>query len=164
MSPSNPSSGSRAAPLAWTRCARHQAHPSGPSCESRGNAAEALLAKEETPAAELRNSLPLAIFDTPIGAPEPAAAAAPIQPVMPTPQPDQPTRVECQTCRGPAQRPGCGRLDQHHRRTGGGKGYNSLVAAAMEKPAASEQAAATPLPRSRAGGHLPVSVPAHRAV
>ncbi len=46
-----------------------------------------------------------------------------------------------------------------------GELVNSLVAAAMEKPAASEQAAATaPCRGSRAGGHLPVSVPAHRAV
>ena len=45
------------------------------------------------------------------------------------------------------------------------KDLNTLVAAAMEKPAVSEeQAAEGPRRRGRDGGELPVSVPLHRAV
>ena len=115
-------------------------------------AAEDFFAKpEETPAAETTEQQPRPVpgnpFDTPIARPadpaEPAAAAAPIQPVMPTPQPDQPTRVSAEHAVAQRSDPDADGWISITAEPVEEKDINSLVAAAMEKPAASEQAAAT---------------------
>ena len=115
-------------------------------------AAEDFFAKsEETPAAETMDQQPRPVpgnpFDTPIARPaapeEPAAAAAPIQPVMPTPQPDQPTRVSAEYAVAQRSDPDADGWISITAEPVEEKDINSLVAAAMEKPAASEQAAAT---------------------
>ena len=115
-------------------------------------AAEDFFAKpEETPAAETTEQQPRPVpgnpFDTPIARPadpaEPAAAAAPIQPVMPTPQPDQPTRVSAEHAMAQRSDPDADGWISITAEPVEEKDINSLVAAAMEKPAASEQAAAT---------------------
>ena len=115
-------------------------------------AAEDFFAKpEETPAAETTEQQPRPVpgnpFDTPIARPaapeEPAAAAAPIQPVMPTPQPDQPTRVSAEHAMAQRSAPDADGWISITAEPVEEKDINSLVAAAMEKPAASEQAAAT---------------------
>ena len=115
-------------------------------------AAEDFFAKpEETPAAETTEQQPRPVpgdpFDTPIARPaapeEPAAAAAPIQPVMPTPQPDQPTRVSAEYAVAQRSDPDADGWISITAEPVEEKDINSLVAAAMEKPAASEQAAAT---------------------
>ena len=115
-------------------------------------AAEDFFAKpEETPAAETTEQQPRPVpgnpFDTPIARPaapeEPAAAAAPIQPVMPTPQPDQPTRVSAEQAVAQRSAPDADGWISITAEPVEEKDINSLVAAAMEKPAASEQAAAT---------------------
>ena len=115
-------------------------------------AAEDFFAKpEETPAAETTEQQPRPVpgnpFDTPIARPadpaEPAAAAAPIQPVMPTPQPDQPTRVSAEHAVAQRSAPDADGWISITAEPVEEKDINSLVAAAMEKPAASEQAAAT---------------------
>ena len=115
-------------------------------------AAEDFFAKsEETPAAETTEQQPRSVpgnpFDTPIARPadpeEPAAAAAPIQPVMPTPQPDQPTRVSAEHAVAQRSDPDADGWISITAEPVEEKDINSLVAAAMEKPAASEQAAAT---------------------
>ena len=115
-------------------------------------AAEDFFAKpEETPAAETTEQQPRPVpgnpFDTPIARPadpaEPAAAAAPIQPVMPTPQPDQKTRVSAEHAMAQRSAPDADGWISITAEPVEEKDINSLVAAAMEKPAASEQAAAT---------------------
>ena len=115
-------------------------------------AAEDFFAKpEETPAAETTEQQPRPVpgnpFDTPIARPadpaEPAAAAAPIQPVMPAPQPDQPTRVSAEHAVAQRSAPDADGWISITAEPVEEKDINSLVAAAMEKPAASEQAAAT---------------------
>ena len=115
-------------------------------------AAEDFFAKpEETPAAETTEQQPRPVpgnpFDTPIARPatpeESAAAAAPIQPVMPTPQPDQPTRVSAEHAMAQRSAPDADGWISITAEPVEEKDINSLVAAAMEKPAASEQAAAT---------------------
>ena len=115
-------------------------------------AAEDFFAKpEETPAAETTEQQPRPVpgnpFDTPIARPaapeEPAAAAAPIQPVMPAPQPDQPTRVSAEHAMAQRSAPDADGWISITAEPVEEKDINSLVAAAMEKPAASEQAAAT---------------------
>ena len=115
-------------------------------------AAEDFFAKqEEAPAAETTEQQPRPVpgnpFDTPIARPatpeEPAAAAAPIQPVMPTPQPDQPTRVSAEHAVAQRSDPDADGWISITAEPVEEKDINSLVAAAMEKPAASEQAAAT---------------------
>ena len=115
-------------------------------------AAEDFFAKpEETSAAETTEQQPRPVpgnpFDTPIARPadpaEPAAAAAPIQPVMPTPQPDQPTRVSAEHAVAQRSDPDADGWISITAEPVEEKDINSLVAAAMEKPAASEQAAAT---------------------
>ena len=115
-------------------------------------AAEDFFAKpEETPAAETTEQqlrpVPGNPFDTPIARPadpaEPAAAAAPIQPVMPAPQPDQPTRVSAEHAVAQRSDPDADGWISITAEPVEEKDINSLVAAAMEKPAASEQAAAT---------------------
>ena len=115
-------------------------------------AAEDFFAKpEETPAAETTEQQPRPVpgnpFDTPIARPatpeESAAAAAPIQPVMPTPQPDQPTRVSAEHAVAQRSDPDADGWISITAEPVEEKDINSLVAAAMEKPAASEQAAAT---------------------
>ena len=115
-------------------------------------AAEDFFAKpEETPAAETTEQQPRPVpgnpFDTPIARPatpeEPAAAAAPIQPVMPAPQPDQPTRVSAEHAVAQRNDPDADGWISITAEPVEEKDINSLVAAAMEKPAASEQAAAT---------------------
>ena len=115
-------------------------------------AAEDFFAKpEETPAAETTEQQPRPVpgnpFDTPIARPadpaEPAAAAAPIQPVMPTPQPDQPTCVSAEHAMAQRSAPDADGWISITAEPVEEKDINSLVAAAMEKPAASEQAAAT---------------------
>ena len=115
-------------------------------------AAEDFFAKpEETPAAETTEQQPRPVpgnpFDTPIARPaapeESAAAAAPIQPVMPTPQPDQPTRVSAEHAVAQRSAPDADGWISITAEPVEEKDINSLVAAAMEKPAASEQAAAT---------------------
>ena len=115
-------------------------------------AAEDFFAKpEETPAAETTEQQPRPVpgnpFDTPIARPadpaEPAAAAASIQPVMPTPQPDQPTRVSAEHAVAQRSDPDADGWISITAEPVEEKDINSLVAAAMEKPAASEQAAAT---------------------
>ena len=106
---------------------------------------------EETPAAETTEQQPRPVpgnpFDTLIARPaapeEPAAAAAPIQPVMPTPQPDQPTRVSAEHAVAQRSDPDADGWISITAEPVEEKDINSLVAAAMEKPAASEQAAAT---------------------
>ena len=115
-------------------------------------AAEDFFAKpEETPAAETTEQQPQPVpgnpFDTHIARPaapeEPAAAAAPIQPVMPAPQPDQPTRVSAEHAVAQRSDPDADGWISITAEPVEEKDINSLVAAAMEKPAASEQAAAT---------------------
>ena len=112
-------------------------------------AAEDFFAKqEEAPAAEpAPQPVPGNPFETPIARPadpaEPAAAAAPIQPVMPTPQPDQPTRVSAEHAMAQRSAPDADGWISITAEPVEEKDINSLVAAAMEKPAASEQAAAT---------------------
>ena len=112
-------------------------------------AAEDFFAKqEEAPAAEpAPQPVPGNPFETPIARPadpaEPAAAAAPIQPVMPTPQPDQPTRVSAEHAVAQRSDPDADGWISITAEPVEEKDINSLVAAAMEKPAASEQAAAT---------------------
>ena len=115
-------------------------------------AAEDFFAKpEETPAAETTEQQPRPVpgnpFDTPIARPaapeESAAAAAPIQPVMPAPQPDQPTRVSAEHAMAQRSAPDADGWISITAEPVEEKDINSLVAAAMEKPAASEQAAAT---------------------
>ena len=113
-------------------------------------AAEDFFAKpEETPAAETTEQQPRPVpgnpFDTPIARPatpeESAAAAAPIQPVMPTPQPDQPTRVSAEHAMAQRSDPDADGWISITAEPVEEKDINSLVAAAMEKPAASEQEA-----------------------
>ena len=112
-------------------------------------AAEDFFVKsEEIPAAETTEQQPRPVlgnpFDTPIARPaDPAAAAAPIQPVMPTPQPDQPTRVSAEHAVAQRSDPDADGWISITAEPVEEKDINSLVAAAMEKPAASEQAAAT---------------------
>ena len=115
-------------------------------------AAEDFFAKpEETPAAETTEQQPQPVpgnpFDTPIARPadpaDPAAAAAPIQPVMPAPQPDQLTRVSAEHAVAQRSDPDADGWISITAEPVEEKDINSLVAAAMEKPAASEQAAAT---------------------
>ena len=111
-------------------------------------AAEDFFAKqEEPPAAEpVPQPVPGNPFETPIARPaaeeEPAAAAAPIQPVVPTLQPEQPARVSAENAVAQRSAPDADGWISITAEPVEEKDINSLVAAAMEKPAASEQAAA----------------------
>ena len=111
-------------------------------------AAEDFFAKqEEPPAAEpVPQPVPGNPFETPIARPateeEPVAAAAPIQPVVPTLQPEQPARVSAENAVAQRSAPDADGWISITAEPVEEKDINSLVAAAMEKPAASEQAAA----------------------
>ena len=111
-------------------------------------AAEDFFAKqEEAPAAEpAPQPVPGNPFETPIARPateeEPVAAAVPIQPVVPTLQPEQPARVSAENAVAQRSAPDADGWISITAEPVEEKDINSLVAAAMEKPAASEQAAA----------------------
>ena len=111
-------------------------------------AAEDFFAKqEEAPAAEpAPQPVPGNPFETPIARPaaeeEPVTAAAPIQPVVPTLQPEQPVCVSAENAVAQRSAPDADGWISITAEPVEEKDINSLVAAAMEKPAASEQAAA----------------------